>query len=318
MAQRTEPAIPATGQRVGATPTSRLDRQSLSQQRATPGVYVRAWYRFRKDRVALTGLVVLILIIAFVLGAGIISHLTGFSYQKGNLRESLLPPFSPHHLLGTDVNGRDILTRLAYGGRSSLLVAGLASATTLAIGGIVGCVSGFFGGLTDSILMRIVDVLLCLPGLSLLILVSTLYQPGPTGLAIFLALVSWAGIARLVRGEVLAIRVRDYVDAARVLGASDGRIIGKHILPNVMPVMVVWVSLVIPGLILTEAALSFLGLGIRVPVPSWGNMLENAKDYYTKSWSNVFIPGFMIYITALAIYLVGSGLRDALDPRLNQ
>jgi peptide/nickel transport system permease protein len=137
-------------------------------------------------------------------------------------------------------------------------------------------------------------------------------------LAVFIALLSWAGISRLIRGEVLSLRSRDYVDAARVLGASNSRIILRHIIPNVVPIIVVWVSLVIPGLILTEAALSYLGLGVRVPTPSWGNMLEDAKQFYRQRWTLVFIPGFMIYITVLALYLVGNGLRDALDPRLNQ
>lgn len=137
-------------------------------------------------------------------------------------------------------------------------------------------------------------------------------------MAFILAAVGWTGVARLVRGEVLSLRERDFVDAARVLGASNARIITRHIFPNVIPIIVVWVSLAIPGFILTEAALSFLGLGVKVPTPSWGNMLQGARDYYTRSWTNVFIPGFMIYITVLAISLVGKGLRDALDPRLNE
>lgn len=259
---------------------------------------------------------ILVLIITFVAAADLIAYLTGFPYHEGNLRNQLAPPFSEDHLLGTDVNGRDVLVRLAYGGRTSLLVAGLAAVTTLGIGGGVGALAGYFGGLTDALLMRIVDVLLTIPGLSLLILISVLYQPGPIGLAFVLAGLGWAGIARMVRAEVLSLRRREYVDAARVIGSSDTRIIFGHILPNVFPIMAVWISLAIPGLILTEAALSFLGFGVEIPTPSWGNMLEQAKDFYTRSWTNVFIPGMMIYITVLAINLVGSGLRDALDPRL--
>lgn len=317
MVQRTETLIAEAEPVAGPRTRSGLERTGVGKVPSSPGFYRRSWRKYRRNKVAMAGLAVMLTIVAFVLGADLVSEATGFTYQKGNLRNSLAPPFSEDHLLGTDVNGRDVLTRLAYGGRSSLMVAGLAAIATLFIGGTIGAVAGYFGGIVDSVLMRCVDVLLCLPGLSILILVSTLYQPGPIGLALVLAALSWAGIARLVRGEVLSLRSRDYVEAARVLGASNGRVIFKHIMPNVLPVMIVWISLVIPGIILLEAALSFLGFGITVPTPSWGNMLESAKDYYTKSWTAVFIPGLMIYVTALSIYLVGNGLRDALDPRLN-
>jgi peptide/nickel transport system permease protein len=166
--------------------------------------------------------------------------------------------------------------------------------------------------------MRLVDVLLSLPGLSLLILVSTLYSPGPVGLALLIAAIGWMPAARLVRGEVLSLRTRGYVEAARVAGAGSGRIVLRHVLPNVVPTLLVWSSLAIPGLILTEAALSFLGFGVRIPIPSWGNMLQDAKDFYALSLSNVVLPGLMIYLTVLSITLVGDGLRDALDPRLTR
>ena len=275
----------------------------------------RGWRRFRSNRVAVVASVVLVAIVCFVLAASQIAAVTGYSAAKGDLRHPLLPPFTGGHLLGTDSSGRDLLVRLSYGGRTSLLVAGVAAATTLLIGGFIGSVSGYSGGWVDSVLMRIVDVLLALPGLSILILVSVLYQPGTIGLALLLAGLGWTGIARLVRGEVLSLRSRDYVDAARITGATDLYIIRRHVVPNVMPTMVVWTSLAVPGLVLTEAGLSFLGFGVRIPTPSWGNMLEQAKDFYSESWTNVFIPGCMIYVTVLAISLIGNGLRDALDPR---
>lgn len=265
----------------------------------------------------MAALAVLVGIVLFVAAADLIAAATGFPPDKGDLRNQLAAPLRNGHLLGTDVNGRDILVRLAYGGRTSLLVAGLAAVATLGIGGIVGATAGYFGGLLDALLMRLVDVLLSLPGLSLLILVSVLYQPGPVGLAFLLAGLSWAGIARIVRAEVLSLRRRDFVEAARVTGASNVRVIGRHILPNVLPTMTVWISLAIPGLILSEAALSFLGFGVEIPTASWGNMLEQAKDFYTRSWTNVFFPGMMIYVTVLAINIVGNGLRDALDPHLS-
>jgi peptide/nickel transport system permease protein len=288
--------------------------------RQTPGFWRRAWRRFHRNKVAMVGLGILVLVVVFVLGAGLISSWTGYSYSKASLdvHESLLDPGTGGHILGTDKLGRDTLVRLAYGGRVSLRVAGLAATLTLAIGALVGAVSGYFGGFIDGILMRFVDVLLCLPGISILILVSALYHPGPNELAVLIAVISWTGIARLVRAEVLSLRSRDFIEATRVIGASNARIIFRHILPNVVPIMVVWVSLAIPGLILLEASLSFLGLGVKIPTPSWGNMLQEAAPYFTKSWWVVFIPGFAIYITVLAINLVGNGLRDALDPRLNE
>ncbi len=264
------------------------------------------------------GLALTALIVLFVISADLISRATGYTYWRGELGQNFLPPFSEGHLLGTDTNGRDVLVRLAYGGRVSLLVAVLAALATLAIGGVIGSLAGYFGGLIDSTLMRTVDVFLSIPSIPILLLVSVLFRPGTVGLAIIIALLVWPGVARLIRGEVLARRSTDYVESARVLGASNGRIIFRHIVPNVVPIMVVWISLAIPSLILTEAALSYLGFGVRIPTPSWGNMLEGAQDYYTKSWTNVFIPGFMIWVMVLAINLMGNGFRDALDPRLNE
>jgi peptide/nickel transport system permease protein len=312
----TSPHLPlhATGGENSGFAATALDRAQL---RATPGPYRRGWRRLRRDRVGMAGLIGFALIILFALAADLIAGFTGHSYWQGELRDQFLGPFSPGHLLGTDANGRDVLVRAAYGGRISLAVAILASAVLLAIGGVVGAVSGYFGGFVDATLMRVVDVLLCVPGLPLLILAFTIYKPGPYGLALFIAALGWAGGARLIRGEVLSLRSRDYVEAARVLGASNSRIIFQHILPNVIPLLIVSLSLTLPGLILTEAALSFLGFGVQIPTPSWGNMLENAREYFTRSWTNVFIPGFLIFLTVLSISLVGNALRDALDPRLN-
>ncbi len=287
--------------------------------RKSRGYWGRAWHRYRQNSVSLVALGVLILIIIFVLAAPLISrYITHVGYADNHLKDKLTHPFTSGYILGADGNGRDELTRLAYGGRVSLKVAGLATVVILLIGGTIGSIAGFFGGFVDTILMRLADVLLSIPGLPLLILVSSFYRPGPTLLAVVIATLSWAGVSRLVRGEVLSLRERDYIDAARVLGASNSRIIARHILPNVVPIIVVWISLVIPGLILTEASLSYLGLGVRVPTPSWGNMLQDAKQYYATAKFLVFIPGFAIYITVLALYLVGNGLRDALDPRLNR
>lgn len=291
-----------------------LDRRALHR---TPGLYTRAWHRFRENKVATTALVILTLIILFVASADLIStYVTGFTPQENHLRDKLKPPMTDGYILGSDGNGRDILTRLAYGGRVSIMIAVLSAFATLFLGGAIGLFSGYVGGVIDTAIMRFVDILLSIPGLPLLILVATLFTPGPTGLALVLALVSWPGIARIIRGEVLSLRQREYIDAARTLGASSTRIVLRHILPNVLPLLIVFTSLAIPGLILAETGLSFLGIGVQVPTPSWGNMLGDAQQFFRTNISNVIIPGFMIYITSLTLYLVGSGLRDAFDPRL--
>jgi len=301
-------------------PVVERDWQGLSRTDLhTPGYWRRAWGRYKRNKVAMVALFFTIAIIAFALGAPLISnYVTGFNYSENHLADSLAEPGTGGYILGSDGNGRDVLTRLAYGGRVSLLVAGLAAVSILVIGGSIGATAGYFGGILDTVLMRLAEVLLSIPTLVLLILVSSFYQPSPPELALLIAVVSWAGVSRLIRSEILTLKNRDYVDAARVSGASNGRIIMKHLFPNVVPLIVVWASLVIPALILVEATLSYLGLGVRPPQPSWGNMLQDAKQFVRQAWTLVFIPGFMIYIAVLCINLVGSGLRDALDPRLNQ
>src|SRR5215213_5930019 len=205
-----------------------LDRRSL---RKTPGLYTRAWHRFRANHVAMAALVILSLIVIFVLCAGLIStYVTGFTAQENHLADKLKPPMTDGYILGSDGNGRDILTRLAFGGRISIMIAVLSAFATFFLGGAIGLLSGYAGGKVDTLIMRLVDVLLSIPGLPLLILIASLYSPGPVGLAFILAFVSWPGIARIVRGEVLALRGREYVDAARTLGASSMRVVLRHIL----------------------------------------------------------------------------------------
>lgn len=301
------------------------DRDHL---RENPGFYTRAWRRLKKDRIAILSLIILALIVVFSLAAPLIEAIVGIDYQKTNLRAVLSPPGtvivdpvtgeSTRHWLGTDGVGRDILIRLAYGGRISLMVAGLALVFSLLIGMTVGAVAGFFGGAIDSILMRFVDIILCIPGITLLLLISVWIQPGPVGLAFVIAALGWTGVSRLIRGEVLALKQRDYVDAARVVGASNSNIIIRHIFPNVVSLVIVWASLALPSLILYEATLSYLGFGVQMPTPSWGNMLEDAREFFRRSWTFTFIPGMAITLTALCINLLGNGLRDALDPRLNE
>jgi peptide/nickel transport system permease protein len=312
----TQPSPTLSGFAEGEAYVGALDRRML---RKTPGLYTRAWHRFRGNHVATAALVMLTLIVIFVVSADLISkYITHFTPQENHLRDKLKPVMTDGYFLGSDGNGRDVLTRLAYGGRVSITIAVLSAFATFFLGGAIGLVSGYVGGKVDSIIMRLVDVILSIPGLPLLILIATLYQPGPIGLAFVLAAVSWPGIARIVRGEVLALRGREYVDAARTVGASAPRIVLRHILPNILPLLIVYISLIIPGLILAETGLSFLGIGVQVPTPSWGNMLGDAQQFFRTNYANVIIPGFMIYITSLSMYLVGSGLRDAFDPKLSE
>ncbi len=280
--------------------------------------YARAWRRFRGNKMALAALTVVSLLVLMALCAPLISrYITHVSPSK----QSLLHQFeSADHTywFGTDELGRDVLTRIAYGARVSLGVAFVAVLAAIVLGTLVGATAGYYGRWVESVLMRFVDVMLSIPGIILLILISALFHVGPVQLALIIAALGWFGLSRLLRSEILSIKRREYVEAARVIGASDPMIIRRHVLPNVTHLIIIFATGAIPNFILTEAALSFLGLGIQPPTPSWGNMLTNATQYIYKSKGLVFIPGFFISITVLSLVVVGYALRDALDPRLSK
>jgi peptide/nickel transport system permease protein len=195
-------------------------------------------------------------------------------------------------------------------------VAGLTVAIALTLGAFLGSVAGYYGGLIDGLIMRFVDALQSIPSLFLLIFISVIFNVGPVSLAFVIASLSWTSVSRLVRGEVLSLRQRDFVVAVRALGASDWRIIVRHVMPNVVPTMIVWATLGVGNIILTEAALSYLGLGVQPPTPSWGNMLSNSQQYFFRAVTLVIFPGVAIALTVLSVTIVGNALRDALDPRL--
>lgn len=283
----------------------------------SPGFWTSAWHRFRRNRLGMLATSVFLFLVLLAISADlIVAIVTHHSYSDQSLIDAFKSPLSPGYLLGADELGRDVLTRAIYGSRVSLSVAGLTVLIALTIGTVIGAVAGFYGGKIDAILMRFVDVVIALPGLFVLILISTFFSPNVFVLAGVIASLSWTGISRLVRGEVLSVKARDYIDAARLLGASNNRILIRHILPNVVNIMIVWASLTIGGIILIEAALSYLSFGIQPPVPSWGNMLTNSQQYIYHSITLVLIPGFFIFITVLSVNLMGNALRDALDPRL--
>lgn len=299
------------------------DAAVFPRPRAAPGrpetLAGMAWARFQRHRVASLSLrLVLLLALACVLAP----WLSGYDPAKPVLSLQLQPP-STAHPLGTDDLGRDLLTRILYGGRVSMSIGVLAMSLAVVIGTTVGALAGYYGGWTDNVLMRITDLMLSIPTLFLLILLMLLLRSFPIpflrggvlAIVMTIALLSWMTVARLVRASYLSLKAQVYVEAARALGASHARIIVRHILPNAVSAIIVAATLRVASSIITESGLSFLGFGVQPPTPTWGNMLKNAQDQMmTAPWTAIF-PGVFIFITVIAINYVGDGLRDALDPR---
>lgn len=235
---------------------------------------------------------------------------------EGDLTRSLQPP-SPSHWLGTDHLGRDLFTRILYGARVSLAI-GLATVGIAgALGLFVGIVSGYLGGKTDVVLMRLVDVQLSFPFILLALVVNAILGIGLQNIILTLIITGWVVYARLIRGEVLALKTLDYVEAARALGAPETRIVTRHLLPNLWTPLIILSSLQVAQFIVAEAAISFLGFGVQPPTASWGNMLNEGKTYIYNAWWMTTFPGLALVVTALGVNLVGDWLRDTLDPRLS-
>ena len=232
--------------------------------------------------------------------------------------EAKLQPPSVEHFFGTDNLGRDVFSRMVYGSRISLSVGFIAVFISLVIGIFFGGISGYFGGWVDSTIMRVVEVMYCFPTFFLIMMVITFLGPSIINVMIVIGLTSWAGLCRLVRAEFLSLRERDFVASAKVQGVTDLRIIFRHILPNSMAPIYVSATLSVGGAILVESALSFLGLGVQIPVPTWGNILTVGKDYIDYAWWLTFFPGMAILITVLSFNLIGEGLRELLDPKLRE
>ncbi len=270
--------------------------------------------RFRRHRLAQIGLVILLLLAFLAMFASSISPYT-FDGQDPVLLGQPTPP-SLKHLMGTDQLGRDNATRILYGARISLLV-GLASALIATfLGTLIGALTGFYGGWVDSVLMRFTDMVLSIPLLPLVIALSGFLRPSLWLLVVIIGGLGWMTTARLVRGQFLSLRNREYVEASRALGGSNARIMFRHILPNTIGPILVSTTLAVGGAILLESALSFFGLGVQPPTPTWGNLLTGSSDWLeTAPWLAAF-PGLFILITVLSVNFLGDGLRDALDPRL--
>jgi peptide/nickel transport system permease protein len=271
------------------------------------------WRRFLKHRLALVGgSAAIALTLMSVLAPWIAPH----SFDKINLQERWVAP-TLRNLFGTDELGRDVLTRIMFAGRISLVV-GYVTAVAISISGaLVGAVAGFYGGWVDNVLMRLVDVLISVPVLPLYLILAALIPGGGVGrIVLIFTAFGWTTVARLVRGQILSLKAADFVEAGRAMGASEVRIILRHLIPNALAPVIVAATLTVGNAILAESGLSFLGLGIQPPTPSWGNMLTRAQEYLLKaSWLAVF-PGLFIFFTVLSFNFLGDGLRDALDPRL--
>jgi peptide/nickel transport system permease protein len=295
-----------------------LSGYDLEAARPTQTYLSASWDKFRHDRIAVAALVMLVLIAFLSYGSPLIA--SAILHQDPNaidLDHQFAPP-SGAHWAGTDEYGRDTLARVMSAGRVSLSIGLAVSLISMTLGVLVGLISGFFGGLVDDISNALIQTLMNIPLLFLLILLSLVFRPTPAALALIIGVVGWMGTARLVRGEVFSLRERDFVLAARSVGARNIRLMFRHILPNVGALIIVVATFDVAGAILAESGLSFLGVGVQPPTATWGNMLLNSRQYIESGPWLLVAPGVMIFITILSIFLLGNGLRDALDPWLRE
>ncbi len=302
-----------------------LHVETTSGGRSNRRRFLRA---FLRNRIAVVGLII---VVTMVFTAVFAEQIAPHEPNRINPALRLSPP-SAQNLLGTDHFGRDIFSRLVYGARTSLVIAFIAQSVAIAIGITLGLVSGWYGGLLDDFIMRLTDAVFAIPGLVFLIVWVAVIDPrhiiffdvfsalglSPKQISIFFALglIGWPADARMMRSQVLSIKEREFVIAARAMGASGFRIMLRHLLPNAVAPSIVLASLGIAGAILAESTLSFLGLGVQIPNPSWGTMVDEGRNYFTNAWWYAIFPGATIMITVLGFNFVGDGLRDALDPRL--
>ena len=290
-----------------ATGLSLPDRRSRSES-----IAAQIWRRFRQHRLAMFGLAAIAVLFLAALFAPVIAP---YDPEQVNPIARHLPPLSAGHLLGTDEIGRDVLSRLLYAGRVSLVVGFAAMAVTVVVGSAVGLVSAYYGGKVDAGLMRLTDVFLSFPTIYLLLVLAAFVQPSVVSITLIVGATAWMEVARIVRAQFLAIKQQEFVLAARALGATAPRIMGRELLPNGIGPIIVAATLQVANAILAESYISFLGYGIQPPQASWGIMLNNAQDFFTRApWLAIF-PGVAITLAVLAFNFIGDGLRDAFDPR---
>ncbi|MCL1948549.1 MAG: ABC transporter permease [Turicibacter sp.] len=276
--------------------------------------WVAAWKSLRRNKAAMIGLFVIVLLIITAIFA---EQIAPFGYDDQNLVNRLQPP-SAEHIFGTDNFGRDIFSRIVYGSRVSLQVGFIAVGIGAIAGGALGAIAGFYGRHADNIIMRIMDILLAIPGILLAISIVASLGPGLTNVMIAVGIGAIPGYARIVRASVLIVRDQEFVEAARSVGTSDFRIVMKHIIPNSLAPIIVQATLGVAGAILSAAGLSFIGLGIQPPAPEWGAMLSEGRQFLRDNPHVTTFPGLAIMVVIFALNLFGDGLRDALDPRLKQ
>jgi peptide/nickel transport system permease protein len=286
---------------------------------AATGGWPDTWHRLRRDRLTMAAFAILFVLILASISAPLLAQFVfHFRFEQQDLLQAYGTPTldPPAYLLGSDELGRSQVVRLLYGGQVSLFVGFVGALVNLTIGVAVGLTAGYLRGRVDDAITWFITTLNSIPLLFLLLIISAVFSPSAVALTLTIGLLFWTGISLYVRGQTFALREREFVVAARTIGATTGRIMFRHILPNVLPLIFVLAAIDVGGIILAESALSYLGLGITPPTPSWGNMLSNAASYFVRAWWLVLSPGAMIFLTVLCLYLIGDGLRDALDPRL--
>ncbi len=283
------------------------------------GLWTDAWRRFRRNRLAVSSLIVVVIMVLLAVGAPLLQHL---GLLQDPIAQDILhtyaPVGSPNHILGTDDLGRDVLSKVVFGAQVSLSIGFLVQAIVLVIGGAIGLTAGYFGGWIDNVLMRFTDIMYAFPDLLFVLIIVAALGPSFINIFVAIGLVSWVGLARLIRGQVLSIKEKEYVEAAHAAGSSPFKIILNHLLPNSLGPVIVVLSFGIPAAIFTVAVLDFLGVGLRPPWPSWGVMVFDgyaAADAYPNL---VLVPCVALSITMLAFNFIGDGLRDALDPRMKR
>jgi ABC-type dipeptide/oligopeptide/nickel transport system permease subunit len=282
-----------------------------------------AYERLRRDRASMISLGVIVLIILVAIFAPVVAAITGHGVYEQFRTTGLSPdglPVSPssHFLLGTDDQGRDILVRVAYGARISLIVGVVATLLEVVIGTVLGLAAGYFGKVVDTVIARVIDIVLSIPFLLFAISLVSISHPSLTIVIVVIGIFGWAAVARVVRGQVLSLREKEYIEAARALGAGPWRIMFIDILPNIVAPIIVYASLLIPVTIVIEASLSYLGVGVPPPTADWGTMISGAQQVYQQAWWYLLFPSAALLITTVAFNIFGDGLRDALDPRAEQ
>lgn len=278
--------------------------------------WLEVWRRLKRNKMAVLGLAILIILVLLAVFANVIANYDNVVIKQ-NLSQRLQAP-SAAHWLGTDEFGRDIFARLVHGTRVSLQVGIIAVGISIVIGGILGAIAGYYGGKLDNIIMRVMDIFLAVPSILLAIAIVSALGPSILNLMLAISISSVPSYARIVRASVLSIRDQEFIEAAKAIGASNTRIIFRHIIPNSLAPVIVQATLGVASAILSTAGLSFIGLGIQPPAPEWGSMLSGGRQYLRYAWWVTTFPGVAIMITILSLNLLGDGLRDALDPRLKQ